>query len=152
MFWLGAPQGGIPRAKLIASSPEDGRGDAETRRKTQRSTTGFSLRSLAGTPQYSDGASEEPGKEGSRPERGLSRLPTPGPRPPGAGPEASRSFLPIPPRASRSGPIAVLHAVAANAGKTWAAEKFLAVARHLTETGIEPLFIGGPGDDLSAFA
>src|SRR5262249_37933290 len=54
------------------------------------------------------------------------------------------------PACGRSAPI--LHAVAANPAKTWPAEKFLAVARHLTQSGIEPVFIGGPGDDLSAFA
>jgi heptosyltransferase III len=49
-------------------------------------------------------------------------------------------------------PIAILHAVAATTDKTWPAEKFLAIAEHLTQTGVEPVFIGGPGDDLSSFA
>jgi heptosyltransferase III len=82
MFWLGAPQGPIPRAKLIGFSP----------RLPQRLSV------------------------------------------------------------SASNPFAILHAVAANPEKTWAAERFLAVAQHLSQAGIEPVFIGGPGEDLSAFA
>jgi len=73
IFWMGAPRGEIPRAKLVADSP------------------------------------------------------------------------------ARGGLFAILHAVAATSAKTWAAEKFLEVARRLALTGIEPVFIGGPGDDLSAF-
>jgi ADP-heptose:LPS heptosyltransferase len=49
-------------------------------------------------------------------------------------------------------PTAILHAVAANTEKTWPAENFLEVAKHLDANGIEPVFIGGPGDDLSPFA
>jgi ADP-heptose:LPS heptosyltransferase len=49
-------------------------------------------------------------------------------------------------------PYAVVHPTASAPGKTWPAEKFLAVARHLQdECGLEPVFIGGPGDDLSPF-
>ncbi len=48
--------------------------------------------------------------------------------------------------------IAVIHAVAATPQKTWTAAGFLAVAEHLKQSGVEPVFIGGPGDDLSAFA
>jgi lipopolysaccharide heptosyltransferase III len=46
---------------------------------------------------------------------------------------------------------AVIHAVAATPEKTWPAEGFLAVAAHLRASGIEPVFIGALGDDLSAF-
>lgn len=46
---------------------------------------------------------------------------------------------------------AVIHAVAATPDKTWPAAHFLAVAEHLSESGISPLFIGGPGDCLNAF-
>ena len=49
-------------------------------------------------------------------------------------------------------PTAILHAVAATPEKTWPAENFLEVAKHLQANGIEPVFIGGPGDDLSPFA
>lgn len=48
-------------------------------------------------------------------------------------------------------PYAVIHPVAATPEKTWPAERFLAVARHLSRD-FEPMFIGGPGDDLSAFS
>ena len=45
---------------------------------------------------------------------------------------------------------AVIHPVAATPEKTWPAERFLAIARHVSRD-YEPVFIGGPGDDLSAF-
>jgi ADP-heptose:LPS heptosyltransferase len=49
-------------------------------------------------------------------------------------------------------PYAVLHPAASAPDKTWPAERFLAVARHLeAEMGLEAVFIGGPGDDLGAF-
>jgi heptosyltransferase III len=47
--------------------------------------------------------------------------------------------------------IAVIHAIAATPEKTWPAEGFIAVANELTSQGIEPVFIGAPGDDLGAF-
>jgi len=47
--------------------------------------------------------------------------------------------------------IAVIHPVAATPEKTWRADGFLAVAGHLHNCGIEPVFICGPDDDLSAF-
>ena len=46
---------------------------------------------------------------------------------------------------------AVIHAVAATPEKTWSPANFLAVAGHLAQTGLSPVFIGGPGDDLSPF-
>ena len=46
---------------------------------------------------------------------------------------------------------AVIHAVAATPEKTWAAEHFLAIADHLTQSGLSPVFIGAPGDDLAPF-
>jgi ADP-heptose:LPS heptosyltransferase len=52
---------------------------------------------------------------------------------------------------SESG-VAVIHAVAATPEKTWSAEGFLSVALRLREANVEPIFVGGPGDDLSAFA
>ncbi len=53
---------------------------------------------------------------------------------------------------SVSAPAAVIHPVAATASKTWAAAGFLAVAAHLQSSGIEPVFIGAAGDDLSPFS
>ncbi len=53
---------------------------------------------------------------------------------------------------SRPRPYAVLHPFASEPAKTWPREKFLAVAQHLEDDlGIEPLFVGGASDDLSAF-
>lgn len=46
-------------------------------------------------------------------------------------------------------PYAVIHALASAADKSWPAERFLAVARTLRH--LEPVFIGGPGDDLTPF-
>jgi len=47
---------------------------------------------------------------------------------------------------------AVIHPVAATPEKAWSAEGFLAVARHLQAAGLEPVFIGGAGDDLTPFS
>jgi len=46
---------------------------------------------------------------------------------------------------------AIIHPFATTAGKTWAAANFLAVAQHLKQSGLEPVFIGSGGDDLSPF-
>ena len=46
---------------------------------------------------------------------------------------------------------ATIHPVAASAAKSWRAEGFLEVARHLQAGGTEVVFIGGPADDLSPF-
>ena len=47
-------------------------------------------------------------------------------------------------------PYAVIHALASAADKAWPAERFIEVARTLQH--LEPIFIGGPGDDLSKFS
>jgi heptosyltransferase-3 len=47
--------------------------------------------------------------------------------------------------------IAVIHAVAATSAKTWPADRFLAVAARLRDTGLDPVFIGAASDDLNAF-
>src|SRR5580658_7772921 len=50
---------------------------------------------------------------------------------------------------SRPRPYAVLHPFASEAGKTWPAENFLAVAKHLDRNlGMEPLFIAAANEDL----
>jgi len=48
-------------------------------------------------------------------------------------------------------PHCIVHPVAATAEKTWRADGFLAVAEHLKSRGLETVFIGGAGDDLSPF-
>jgi len=49
-------------------------------------------------------------------------------------------------------PYAVIHPVAAELGKTWPADRFAEVASHLLQSfDLTPVFIGGPGDDLSMF-
>lgn len=50
-------------------------------------------------------------------------------------------------------PYAILHPVAASAEKTWPAERFLSVARHVSEQhGLQPIFIGSGADDMSRFS
>jgi lipopolysaccharide heptosyltransferase III len=46
---------------------------------------------------------------------------------------------------------AIIHPAAATPEKTWSADGFLAVAEALRQAGLTPVFIGGEGDDLSAF-
>jgi heptosyltransferase III len=46
---------------------------------------------------------------------------------------------------------APIHPVAATTAKTWGAEGFLEIARHLQAGGSDVVFIGGPADDLSPF-
>jgi len=49
-------------------------------------------------------------------------------------------------------PYALIHPVASEPAKTWNAAGFLAVANFLrNEANLEPVFLGGPGDDLAAF-
>ena len=49
-------------------------------------------------------------------------------------------------------PYAVIHAMASAPDKTWPAEKFAALAAHLAERHqLEPVFIAGPGESLTAF-
>lgn len=47
-------------------------------------------------------------------------------------------------------PYAVLHPVASTPDKTWPVERFLDVARRI-EPALDPVFIGAPGENLSAF-
>lgn len=53
------------------------------------------------------------------------------------------------PAAPSEKPYAVFHALASAASKSWPADRFLAIARSLQH--MEPVFIGGPGDDLTPF-
>lgn len=49
-------------------------------------------------------------------------------------------------------PYAVIHPVAATGEKTWPAERFAEVARYVERSlELEPVLIGGPGEDLAAF-
>ena len=50
------------------------------------------------------------------------------------------------------GPYAVFHPIAATPAKTWRPNGFLEVARHLSESGLNPVFIGSAHEDLSPFA
>lgn len=52
---------------------------------------------------------------------------------------------------SRPRPYAILHPFASAADKTWPREHFLQVAKHLEDLAIEPLFVAGATEDLSAF-
>ncbi len=46
---------------------------------------------------------------------------------------------------------AIIHPFATTPAKTWHTAGFLAVAHHLRQSGLEPVFIGGGGDDFSPF-
>jgi heptosyltransferase-3 len=49
-------------------------------------------------------------------------------------------------------PYAVIHPFASRPDKAWPAERFTAVARHISERlGLEPVFLAGPADDPKAF-
>ena len=51
-----------------------------------------------------------------------------------------------------SPPYAIFHPIATMQYKTWPAERFVKVARHVRDArGLEPVFIGGASDDLAAF-
>ena len=51
------------------------------------------------------------------------------------------------------GKYAVIHPLAATPEKTWPAESFLEVARHLEKSlAMDVVFIGGPGEDLTPFS
>jgi len=65
----------------------------------------------------------------------------------------SRLFVTGPARARMPVlPYAVIHPKAAAPEKTWAAERFVEVASYLEDTlEVEPVFVGGTGEDLSAF-
>ncbi|HXB70511.1 MAG TPA: glycosyltransferase family 9 protein [Candidatus Acidoferrales bacterium] len=61
---------------------------------------------------------------------------------------ASAEPLPI---ATQRVATTIIHPIAATPEKTWHAEGFLAVAGRLKSSGLEPIFIGAAGDDLSPF-
>ncbi len=67
-----------------------------------------------------------------------------------------RAFVPAPegrsPRAP-DGAYAVFHPLAATPEKTWPDVSFVETAEFVSKNmGLEPVFIGGPGEDLSAFS
>jgi ADP-heptose:LPS heptosyltransferase len=56
-------------------------------------------------------------------------------------------------RYSPDGAYAVIHPLAATPGKTWPSEHFLGLARYFGQSmGLDTVFMGGPGEDLSRFA
>jgi ADP-heptose:LPS heptosyltransferase len=67
-----------------------------------------------------------------------------------------RAFVPAPEGRSPHAPAgayAVFHPVAATPEKTWPAASFVDAAEFVSKNmGLEPVFIGGPGEDLSAFS
>lgn len=66
--------------------------------------------------------------------------------------EIPRAQLFVEARASTR-PYAVIHPLASAAGKAWPAASFLELARWLRDhRNLQPVVLGGPGEDLSAFA
>lgn len=50
-------------------------------------------------------------------------------------------------------PYAVIHPKAAADGKTWPAARFVEAAQYIEKSlDLDPVFVGGPGEDLTAFA
>jgi len=49
------------------------------------------------------------------------------------------------------GHYAVIHPFASERGKTWPAKRFCEVARTLERSDLQPVFVGGVGDDLAPF-
>lgn len=64
-------------------------------------------------------------------------------------PRAKLSCEPAPDLATVANPYAVIHPFASMPDKTWRPERFVEVARRLS--GIEPVFLAGPGDDTRPF-
>ena len=54
-------------------------------------------------------------------------------------------------RAARPSHMTVIHAFASHPSKAWPAERFLQVAEHLRRLEMEPVFVAGPGDDVTPF-
>jgi ADP-heptose:LPS heptosyltransferase len=51
-----------------------------------------------------------------------------------------------------TGPYAVIHPLAATPVKTWPPARFVELARYIEHNmGLQPVFIGGPGEDLTPF-
>jgi ADP-heptose:LPS heptosyltransferase len=48
--------------------------------------------------------------------------------------------------------IAVVHPMATAGDKSWAAANFVAVADHLRQAGLQPVFVGSAADDLTRFS
>ncbi len=66
--------------------------------------------------------------------------------------EIPRARLFATPAQAPDRPYAVIHPLAATADKTWPTERFAEVARYLESFWeLDPVFIGGLGEDLSAF-
>jgi ADP-heptose:LPS heptosyltransferase len=67
-----------------------------------------------------------------------------------------RAFVPAPEGRSPHAPAgayAVFHPLAATPEKTWPAQGFVEAAEFVSKNmGLEPVFIGGPGEDLSMFS
>lgn len=49
-------------------------------------------------------------------------------------------------------PYVVIHPFAAAAEKTWPAERFVAVADQMQATGLQPMIVAGPEDDVAPFS
>jgi ADP-heptose:LPS heptosyltransferase len=117
MFWLGVPNGPIPRAKLFADVPNS---------PSEKSLTG-----RMPAPQTCESLTAS-GGAGLRPAIfGTERLP----------PQAAKELANY----------VVLHPFASEPGKIWPAAHFLETAAHLKGDGLEPVFVGGPDDDVSPF-
>ncbi len=64
--------------------------------------------------------------------------------------EIPRAKLFAPPPTATA-PYAVIHPFASAPEKAWAPDRFLAVAKQLKQSGLDPVFLSGPADDPSPF-
>jgi len=49
-------------------------------------------------------------------------------------------------------PYLVMHPFAATAEKTWPSERFIAAADQMQATGLQPMIVAGPADDVTPFS
>jgi ADP-heptose:LPS heptosyltransferase len=136
IFYLGAPITEIPRAKLVPTPPlPDGRG-SDTRATEPRPSEAVKELSYAGGTACATTTSPASSEVGQAV--------------PPASPACGRFFHGFS-GSGRSGSYAIIHPFATAPAKTWRADGFLAVAEHLQQSGLPPVFIGGSADDFSPF-
>jgi len=58
----------------------------------------------------------------------------------------------VAPNTGINSPYVILHPFASAPEKTWPAERFVSVARQLQQSGLDPVFIAGPTDNVQPFS
>jgi ADP-heptose:LPS heptosyltransferase len=65
--------------------------------------------------------------------------------------EIPRAKLFVDSAVTPSSPYVVIHAFASAPEKAWPADRFVEIAERLRADGLEPVFLCGPGDDVTPF-